>query len=62
VHEFVKRKERNLVKNVLPNLELVRIPDPDAHLPEALIELIQFFVYLSSGTHGQVTIVCAHRI
>jgi hypothetical protein len=57
VDEFIEGKERHFVKNVFPNLELVRILDPDPHFLKALIEPILFFVDISSGTHKQVPIL-----
>ena len=64
MHEFVKCEERNFVKNIFPYLKLVSILDPDAHFFQALIELILFFIDISSGTHKQVTLShpAAHRI
>ena len=49
MHEFVERKERDIIKNIIRDLKLVRIFDTDTHLFKFLIELIHSFFYTHSG-------------
>jgi hypothetical protein len=53
VHEFIEREEGDIVKDILPDLEIVGIPDADAHLFETLIELVQLFVNIGFFPHGR---------
>src|SRR5208337_899200 len=53
MHEFVKREKGDVIKNILPYLELVGIPDADAHLFETLIEPVQLFVNVGLFLQGR---------
>ena len=56
VDQLVEGKEGDLVEDVLPNLELVSVFYPDAHLFEALVELILFLVKIPAGAQKEVTV------
>ena len=53
MHEFIEREKGDVIKDILPHLEVVGIPDADTHLLKTLIEPVQLFVNIGFFSHGR---------